>query len=324
MKPSAEKMVEMYRIMQTIRLFELKGKEIKLNKERVVITGNLHLYIGQEAVAVGMCMALEEGDGITSTHRGHGHCIAKGADLRGMMAELLGREGGYCKGRGGSMHITDFSKGILGANGIVAGGVPIAMGAALGFQVLGRKNVAVTFFGDGAINQGSFHESAIFAAIWKLPVIFFCENNLYASVTPARITHPHPDISIRAAAYNMPGVSVDGQDVLAVYEVACQAAKRARDGEGPTLIEAKTYRYEGHWLGGPEGDRPDGELDRWKARDPLVLFRKVLMDKGILDEKREREIIKKVEAEVAEAEKFAFASPEPDPATAMNYIYKED
>jgi len=324
MKLSAEKLIEMYRMMQTIRHFELKGTEIKQDKERNLIPGNIHLYIGEEAVAVGTCMALEEGDCITSTHRGHGHCIAKGADLGRMMAELLGRETGYCRGRGGSMHIADFSKGNLGANGIVGGGIPIAMGAALGFLALGRKNVAVSFFGDGASNQGSFHESANFAALWKLPVIFMCENNLYAAATAARIALSHPDIAIRGAAYGMPGASVDGQDVLAVHEAVSRAVKQAREGEGPSLLEAKTYRYGGHWLGGPEGDRPEGELEKWKQRDPLVIFRQVLMKRGLLDEERDRAIVRGVEAKIAEAFKFALESPEPDPATATHYIYKED
>jgi len=324
MKLSAEKMIEMYRLMQTIRHFELKGMEIKEDKARNLIPGNIHLYIGEEAVAVGTCMALEEGDCITSTHRGHGHCIAKGADPGRMMAELLGRETGYCRGRGGSMHIADFSKGNLGANGIVGGGIPIAVGAALGFVALGRENVVVSFFGDGASNQGSFHEAANFAAIWKLPIVFMCENNLYGASTAARLVLPHPDIVVRSAAYGIPGVSVDGQDVLAVHDAISRAVKRAREGEGPSLIEAKTYRYTGHWFGGPTGDRPEGELDKWKQRDPLVLFKQVLIKKGLLDEERDRAIVRDVEAKIAEAFKFALESPDPDPATATHYVYKED
>ncbi len=320
MEPSAEKLIEMYRIMHTIRNFELKGREIY---ERNLMRGTIHLYIGEEAVAVGACMALEEGDCITSTHRGHGHCIAKGADLNRMVAELMGKETGYCRGRGGSMHIADFSKGNLGANGIVGGGIPLAMGAALGFQVLGRKNVAVCFFGDGAANQGNFHESANLAAIWKLPVIFMCENNLYASSTPARIAFPHPDIAIRGAAYDMPGLSADGQDVLAVYESVSQAAARAREGEGPTLIEAKTYRFEGHYMGDIGGYRPEGELEEWRRRDPIVIFRRMLMERGILDEEGERAIVEGVQAKIAKAEEFALASPEPDPAAATDYVYME-
>lgn len=318
MEPDAQTLIEMYRKMQTIRHFELKAREVY---ERNLMRGTLHLYIGQEAVAVGACMALEPEDCITSTHRGHGHCIAKGADLGRMMAELLGRETGYCRGRGGSMHIADFSKGILGANGIVGGGIPLATGAALGFQVMGEKRVAVCFFGEGAANQGNFHESANLASIWKLPVIYLCENNLYALSTPARTAFPHPDIAIRGAAYDMPGISVDGQDVLAVYEAVSRAVSRARRGEGPTVIEAKTYRFEGHFMGDIGGYRTEEEIEEWKRRDPIVLLKEILVERGILDEREERAIVQSVEQAIAGAEEFALASPRPEPAAATDGIY---
>ena len=321
MKLSSEKLIEMYRTMQTIRRFEIKSKEFY---EHNLMRGTLHLCTGQEAVAVGACMALEPDDCITSTHRGHGHCISKGGDLRRMAAEIMGKETGYCHGRGGHMHMADFSKGMLGANAVVGGGIPIATGAAMGFRVLGQKRVALSFFGDGAANQGNFHESLNFAAIWKLPVIYLCENNLYASSTPAKDSLPQPDISVRGAPYNLPGFSVDGQDVLAVYECVSQAAVRARKGEGATLIEAKTYRYEGHQLGDFGGYQPEGELDKWKQRDPLIIFRQLLMKKGLLDEKGEQAIIKEVDAKIAEAEKFALSSPMPNLTAATHYVYKED
>lgn len=219
------------------------------------------------------------------------------------------------------MHIADFSKGILGANGIVGGGIPLATGAALGFQVMGEKRVAVCFFGDGAANQGNLHESANLAAIWKLPVIYVCENNLYALSTSTRTAFPQPDIAIRGAAYDMPGVSVDGQDVLAVYEAVSQAVSRAREGEGPTLIETKTYRFEGHYMGDIGGYQPDGELEEWKRRDPIVILKRMLMERGVLDEDGDGKIVESAGQAIAEAEEFALASPQPEPAAVVDDIY---
>ena len=238
-----EKQREMLRIMQTIRRFEERASD---DYRAGDIYGVVHCYIGEEAVATGVCAALNPDDQIISTHRGHGHCIAKGADLKRMMAELYGRETGYCKGKGGSMHIADFSIGMLGANGIVAGGIPIVTGAGLAAQLEGKGRVAVSFFGDGASNAGPFHESINIAAAWKLPMLYVCENNLYAASTPATSTLAHRDVAARAAGYDIPGVVVDGNDVTAVYDAAQKAVARARNGEGPTLIECKTYRWRGH------------------------------------------------------------------------------
>ncbi|MEC8372494.1 MAG: thiamine pyrophosphate-dependent dehydrogenase E1 component subunit alpha, partial [Pseudomonadota bacterium] len=237
MQPSPEQQREMLRLMQTIRRFEERATQDYLNGD---IYGVVHSYIGEEAVAVGVCSALEEGDQIISTHRGHGHCIAKGADLDRMMAELYGRETGYCKGKGGSMHIADFDIGMLGANGIVGGGIPIATGAGLAAQMDGKGRVAVSFFGDGASNAGSFHESLNIAATWKLPMLYVCENNRYAANTAAAETHAREDVAARAHGYDIPGNVVDGNDIAAVYDAATTAVARARAGEGPTLIECKT------------------------------------------------------------------------------------
>ena len=243
MQPSPEQQREMLRLMQTIRRFEERATQDYLNGD---IYGVVHSYIGEEAVAVGVCSALEEGDQIVSTHRGHGHCIAKGADLDRMMAELYGRETGYCKGKGGSMHIADFDIGMLGANGIVGGGIPIATGAGLAAQMDGKGRVAVSFFGDGASNAGSFHESLNIAATWKLPMLYVCENNRYAANTAAAETHAREDVAARAHGYDIPGNVVDGNDIAAVYDAATTAVARARAGEGPTLIECKTYRWGRH------------------------------------------------------------------------------
>src|SRR5919106_7018559 len=236
-------LLEIYRKMVTIRRFDETAVE---EFQSGNIPGVVHAYTGQEAVAVGVCTALRRDDKIVSTHRGHGHTIAKGADMKLMMAELFGRSNGYCHGKGGSMHIADFSVGMLGANGIVGAGLPIATGAALAAQLEGSDRVAVAFFGDGASNEGAFHGSLNLAAIWKLPAIYVCENNRWASGVPASYALSVPEVSTRAAAYNMPGVTVDGTDVLAVYEAAAQAVRRARAGGGPTLMECKTYRWRAH------------------------------------------------------------------------------
>ena len=243
MTPTAEKQFEMLRSMQRIRRFEERASDDYRSGD---IYGVVHCYIGEEAVAVGVCSTLKRDDQIISTHRGHGHCLAKGADMKRMMSELYGRQSGYCKGKGGSMHIADFSIGMLGANGIVAGGIPIVTGAGLAAQLEGKGRVAVSFFGDGASNAGPFHESINIAAKWKLPMLYVCENNLYAASTAAVNTLALGDVSARAAGYGIPGVVVDGNDVLAVFEAAQVAVSRARRGEGPTLIECKTYRWRGH------------------------------------------------------------------------------
>ncbi|MCS7234354.1 MAG: thiamine pyrophosphate-dependent dehydrogenase E1 component subunit alpha [Synergistetes bacterium] len=275
------------------------------------IRGSTHVYLGQEATAVGACAALEEKDLITSTHRGHGHCIAKGGDPKKMMAEVLGRVTGYCKGKGGSMHIADFSKGMLGANGVVGGGIPIAVGAALASQYLNTGQIVLCFFGDGALNQGSFHEAANLAAIWKLPIVFLCENNLYALSTRVDYAFAISDLSQRALAYGFPGISVDGNDVLAVYEVVSQAAQRARKGEGPTLVVANSYRWEGHMVGDPMVYRTKEEVEQWKKKDPVKCFEKYLLDKGLLDEKEKERMHEETKKIIQEARDFALRSPEP-------------
>lgn len=267
-----EQALKMYETMSTIRSFELSVKHDFLAGE---IPGFTHSYIGEEAIATGVCAALRDDDVIESTHRGHGHCIAKGANVDSMMAEIFGRETGLCKGRGGSMHIADFSVGMLGANGVVGGGYNLATGAALAFKnILKTDQVAVVFFGDGASNRGTFHEAMNVASAWKLPVIFVNEMNCWASTTPYRTTTNVENISDRAQGYHIPGVIVDGQDPFAVYEAAKAAVERARAGEGPTFIEAKTYRIEGHFVGDPELYRKKSETQEiFRTTDPLKMFR---------------------------------------------------
>ncbi|MFL6075648.1 MAG: thiamine pyrophosphate-dependent dehydrogenase E1 component subunit alpha [Mycobacteriales bacterium] len=239
---------------------------------RGLMHGTMHLSIGQEATATGACAALRDGDLITSTHRGHGHCIAKGADLTRMMAELLAKDTGYCRGRGGSMHIADVATGNLGANGIVAGGIPIAAGAALAQRLRGADNVVVSFFGDGATNEGAFHEAANLAAIWDLPLILLCENNHYGMSMAQRLATRVTDLSERAAGYGIPGGTVDGNDVQAVHDAVAAAVKRARAGDGPTMIEARTYRWKGHSKSDKNRYRTRDEIEDWKGRDPIVRF----------------------------------------------------
>ena len=259
-----DKQREMLRQMLTIRRFEERASADYLAGK---IYGVVHCYIGEEAVAVGVCTALDRGDRIISTHRGHGHCIAKGADLNRMMAELYGRQTGYCKGKGGSMHIADFGIGMLGANGIVAGGIAIVTGAGLAAQMEGKGGVAVSFFGDGASNAGPFHECLNIAATWKLPMLYICENNMYAANTAAAATHAQSDVAARAAGYGIPGIVVDGNDIFAVYQAANHAVDRARSGDGPTLIECKTYRWRGHTERRGQADPRDrAEIEAWKGK----------------------------------------------------------
>ena len=305
-----EKLLWMYETMLKIRRHEERAAELFAQGK---IPGFVHLYIGEEAVAVGVMANLREDDFITSTHRGHGHIIAKGGDLRYMMAELYGRATGYCKGKGGSMHIANYDLGILGANGIVGGGIPHAVGAALAAKITGTDRVAVAFFGDGAANQGTFHEGLNLASIWRLPVVFVCENNQYAISFSVRRHVNVKDISERAKAYGIPGVTVDGMDVIAVYEAAKEAVERARRGEGPTLIEAKTYRFRGHFEGDPQVYRTKEEIEEWMKRDPLKTFEAKLMERGILTEQEREEIRRRVDQLVEEAVKFAEESPWPDP-----------
>jgi len=308
--------------MQLIRRFEERASRDYLDDK---IYGVVHCYIGEEAVAVGVCSALREDDQIISTHRGHGHCIAKGADINRMIAELYGRETGYCKGKGGSMHIADFDIGMLGANGIVAGGIPIITGAAFAAQLRGAGSVAVCFFGDGASNAGSFHESINIAASWNLPIIYVCENNLWAVNTPSKASMPIDDIATRATAYGIPGIVVDGNDVLAVREVATEAVDRARNGEGPSLIECKTYRHRRHTERATQPDaRPHNEVSEWMEKDPIDRLKMALnTQQGQLTdsewEAMDQEIIKLVDTAVT----FAATSPFPPVEAAGEDVFAE-
>jgi TPP-dependent pyruvate/acetoin dehydrogenase alpha subunit len=298
----------MLRMMVRIRAFEMKLADLVRD---LVIKGTLHPYVGQEAVATGVCFALRTDDYISSNHRGHGHALAKGADMNRMMAELLGRQTGYCKGKGGSMHIADLNLGMLGCNGIVGGGIGIAAGAALSAQLRGTDQVSVGFFGDGAANTGIAHESMNLAAAWRLPAIFVCENNQYALSMPYAKAVAAPDIAARGAGYGMPGEVVDGNDVLAVWEATSRAAQRARAGGGPTLLECKTYRWLQHSLRVKGPDRPADEEATWKARCPIAKLRGELTREGCLDEAEFLSLEAAAAKEVDDALAFALASPEP-------------
>jgi len=319
MSLTAEKQLDILRRMQTIRRFEERASD---DFQAGKIYGVVHCYIGQEAVAVGVCAALNRDDQIISTHRGHGHCIAKGADLNRMMAELYGKRTGYCKGKGGSMHIADFGIGMLGANGIVAGGIPIVTGAGLAAQLEGKGRVAVSFFGDGAASAGPFHESINIAALWKLPMLYVCENNSYGVNTSVAEAVSVKDVADRAAAYGIPGVVVDGNDVLAVYEVAEAAVNRARAGHGPTLIECKTYRWRAHTeIKGTPDRRPPEEVEEWKQKDPIARLVRRLQEQKLLTEdgwKRiDEEVLQAIDAAVA----FATESPFPELDTAVEDVF---
>ncbi len=312
MPPEQTDLVEMLRKMVLIREFD----EFAIQRRTAgKIYGAVHPYVGQEAVAVGVCTALRLTDRVTSTHRGHGHCIAKGADINRMMAELFGRVDGYCKGKGGSMHIADFSIGMLGANGIVGGGLPIATGAALAAQMEGEGGVAVAFFGDGATGEGEFHETLNISALWKLPIIFVCENNQYGANNAVEVQRPLPDVSVHAAAYGIPGVTVDGNDVLAVYDAAQEAVNRARAAEGPTLLECKTFRWHFHAMRNapPPETRPAEQIAYWKGRDPIASFESYLREQEIVTDSEVGTIREKIQSSLIAAEAFAEASPFPDP-----------
>jgi TPP-dependent pyruvate/acetoin dehydrogenase alpha subunit len=288
--------------------------------ERGLIAGGPHLYVGEEAIAVGVCAALGPTDYITSTHRGHGHLIAKGGQLKPMMAEILGKATGYCKGKGGSMHIADLDLGILGANGIVGGGLPTAVGAALSSQLKHGGWVVASFFGDGASNTGSFHESLNLSSAWKLPVIFVCENNGFAMFTPTHWTTSVADISTRAVAYGMAGLTVDGNDVLAVYRAASEARQRALAGEGPTLLECKTYRFLGHYVGDPQDYRTPQEVEERKKDDPLPRFARYLKAAGVLNDELAQQVVAEMEKEAKEALDYAVSSPEPDVSELIRHV----
>ncbi len=311
-------LLEMYLKMRTIRAFEMRVSELFAAGK---IPGFVHLYVGEEAVAVGVCANLRDSDYITSTHRGHGHLISKGGNLKLMMAELFGKRTGYCKGKGGSMHIAALDLGILGANGIVGGGPPIATGAALSAQYRGTDQVTVCFFGDGASNQGTFHEALNLSSVWKLPVLFICENNLYGISSHQGTAMNVTDIADRAAAYGIPGVVVEGNDVISVYETAEAGVKRARDGQGPTLIECKTYRHRGHFEGDPMVYRPTEEFEAWLEKDPIPRFEAKLLEMAVLDQEKIQKFEGEVMAKLDEAVRFAEESPLPGPEELTQDVY---
>jgi pyruvate dehydrogenase E1 component alpha subunit len=296
------------------KVFDLFGKNL--------IPGTLHLYSGQEATAAGVCQALRADDLVQSTHRGHGHCLAKGANLDRMMAELFGKATGYCRGKGGSMHVTDFSVGIIGATGVVASGLPLAVGAALSAKMRKSGQVVACFFGDGASNNGTFHESLNMASLWALPVVFVCENNLYAMGTRISKAMVLANIADRAPAYAMPGAVVDGNDGVAVYRASVKAVESARQGK-PYLLECKTYRHRGHSRFDPGRYRPPEEVKAWKERDAVGRIREDAIRAGALDEARADAVAAEIREAVERAAKFAMTSPDPDPASVLEDVFKE-
>ena len=313
-----EKIIRMLYEMILIREFE---NTVGILYQHGLVTGLAHLYNGEEAIAVGVCTALTKNDYILSTHRGHGHCIAKGGDIKKMMAELLGRYNGYNKGKGGSMHIADPNIGMLGANGIVGAGLPIATGAALSAKLRKSGQAVVCFHGDGATNQGVWHESLNMASTWVLPVVYVCENNLYAVTTPISRTTNIENLADRAKAYGIPGVVVDGQDVLAVYKVAKESVERARTGNGPSLIEAKTYRFEGHGMGDVQFYRTKQEVQEWKKRDPILILEDFLKIKNIITDNEINKIREEIKQRIEESVDFAKNSPEPGIETLMEGLF---
>ncbi|SDI17780.1 thiamine pyrophosphate-dependent dehydrogenase E1 component subunit alpha [Alteribacillus bidgolensis] len=316
---TSEKAKWMYQKMAEIRRFE---DQVHETFSKGVLPGFVHLYAGEEAVAVGVCAHLDDIDSITSTHRGHGHCIAKGCDLKGMMAELYGKSTGLCRGKGGSMHIADIEKGMLGANGIVGGGFPLATGAALTAKLKKSGAVAVCFFGDGANNHGTFHEGINMAAIWDLPVVFVAENNGYAEATPFEYASSCENIAERAASYGIPGETVDGKDTMAVYEAAERAIERARAGKGPSLIECKTYRNYGHFEGDAQTYKPEPEKkEHLTELDAIILFRQFVLKNGLASEDDLHTVDENVKKEIEEAVSFAEESPMPEVKELTTDVY---
>ena len=320
--PSDQTLKELHLKMVRIRCFEEAGGQMM---EDGKIPGALHLYVGEEAIAAGVMQHLSNEDQITSTHRGHGHLVAKGGEFKPMFAELLGRSTGYCGGKGGSMHISNLELGMLGANGIVGGGPPIAMGAAFSNKFRKTKNVTISFFGDGASNEGSVHEAANMAALYKLPCIFVCENNGYGEYTSQANHQAIVDVADRAAGYGMPGVIVDGMDVMAVYEAAGEAIERARNGGGPTLLECKTYRYYDHvgMRGMGMSYRTDEEVEAWRKRDAIAGFEQRLIELGVMNRKQVDSIYTRINNEIEEAIAYAFDSPHPEPHELLENVYCE-
>jgi len=320
MKLTQDKLADMYYRMWLIRYFEQGARSLF---QENMMRGTSHMYTGEEAIAVGACAALNRDDYITSTHRGHGHCLAKGGDPQAMMAELLGKATGYCKGKGGSMHIADLDLGILGANGIVGGGIGIATGAAYSADLRGSGQVAVCFFGDGASNQGILMEAANMAALWKLPIIYLCEENQYAQFSPNKQFIAIDLIELKAQAFGLTGVTVDGNDVLTVYKAVHEAAARARSGDGPTLLVARTYRVEGHTVGDPLTYRPKHEAEEWKSpeRDPIQRFGRYLIEEEGFSEKKTETLRAQAQADIDESIKFAIDSPEPEISALWEDVY---
>ncbi|MBV9169096.1 MAG: thiamine pyrophosphate-dependent dehydrogenase E1 component subunit alpha [Chloroflexi bacterium] len=318
--PQAHECIDIYRQMVLIRHFEELALRLRHDG---LIHGVVHPYSGEEAIAVGVCSNLRRTDRIVSNHRGHGHCIAKGADIKRMMAELFGRRDGYCKGKGGSMHIADFDAGMLGANGIVGAGLPIAAGAAVAAQLEGSDAVAVAFFGDGATGEGPFHESLNIAALLKLPVLYVCENNQYAGDTPVQYGLSARNVSDLGTGYGIPGLTVDGNDVLAVYAAANEAVARAREGQGPTLLECRTWRQHVHAQRAepPPDSRPPEQKAYWEERDPLPRFEEYLVRQHILTADQMADIGLSVDAALEEAVAFAHASPYPEPEEALEDVF---
>ena len=315
---SRQQLLSMYEQMRTIRTFEDKLHELFAAGD---IPGFVHLSAGQEAVPVGVMAALSADDFITSTHRGHGHCIAKGVDLNSMLAEIYGRTTGICKGKGGSMHIADIDKGMLGANGIVGAGLPLGVGAALSAKVRSSGQVCVCFFSDGASNQGTFHEAINMASIWDLPCLFICENNKYAESTSTDYSMRVENIADRAAAYNIPGIVVDGQSMIDVYRVATEAVERARSGAGPSLIEAKTYRYYGHFEGDAMTYRTEEEVNHFHERDPLTVFAQQFAPQAEISPQDLLDIDQQIERRIQEAVEFAHSSPLPQSEECLTDVY---
>jgi acetoin:2,6-dichlorophenolindophenol oxidoreductase subunit alpha len=313
-------LIEMYRTMLTIRRFEERCLQLYMQGR---IPSTLHLYVGQEAVATGVCAHLGDQDYVLGTHRPHGHAIAKGVSLKSVMAELFAKDTGCCRGKGGSMHVGDMSVGVVPAIAIVGGNIPLATGMALAAKRMGKDQVAVSFFGDGAANEGAFHEGINMAAIWDLPAIFVCENNLYGASTVFSKVFRVENVADRACAYGIPGVIVDGMDVEAVYEVAGEAIERARNGGGPTLIEAKTYRFVGHSRSDPRNYRPDEEEALWKEKDPIPKLAQRLVEKDLATEATLKQVEEDVKAEIDEAVAFAEASPDPRPEDALKHLFYE-
>jgi pyruvate dehydrogenase E1 component alpha subunit len=319
MELGTQKLLQMYRDMLTIRRFEEKVYETYRNGQ---IRGIAHLYIGEEAVAVGACASLGRDDYVTSTHRGHGHCIAKGGDVRLMMAELMGKRTGYSKGKGGSMHIFDREAGILGANGIVGGGIGMAVGAALSIKKHKGNQVVIAFFGDGGANQGVLYEGMNLASVWSLPVIFLCENNHFGEFTPFRTVTGGDSIAARATGFGLPGMTADGNDVCVVADIVGEAVARAREGKGPSLVECVTYRHYGHHSGDPGTRyRSADELADWKTRDPIAMLgRRLVEERGVPPAELDS-IDQEIQAQMEDAVEFGLSSPAPEPTEVMDDVY---